>query len=72
MYPFDYFSHVSLEGPNFTVMYHEVSACIQMGIFESKYPKVYLNHESIFDKLAVPEFMQLVIKFQCLLSAISL
>ena len=48
----------------------KVFAAIEMGIFELKYAKVYLNHEPIFDQLAVPEFMQLVLKVQCLVLAI--
>ena len=43
----------------------KVSDGIQIGIFELKYPKVYFNHELIFDQLAVPEFMQLILKVQC-------
>ena len=42
----------------------KVYAGIKMGIFELKYPKVYLNHDPIFDQLAVSEFMQLVLKVQ--------
>ena len=50
----------------------KVYAGIQMGIFELKYPKVYLKHEPIFDQLAVREFMQLVPKIQCPVLAIFL
>ena len=48
----------------------KVSVAIQKGILELKYYKVYLNHEHIFDQLAVPEFMQLVLKVQCPVLAI--